>query len=315
MPNDLSKSKFVLGCAQLGMRYGITNYNGKPNYLESQKILSACSKNNVQFIDTAMEYGDSEEVIGKFFESNIKQRSISVITKISPVKSLLSNIDPKFYQKVIFNMVQSSCFRLNVRKIDFLLVHSFEDLMFSNGVVLKILKSILQKGLVDSIGVSIQSEQELEKALKFEDIKLIQLPFNILDSRWDNYIKVIREIKKKRGLIIHARSIFLQGLLLTNDHNKWKKATVDNPKEILESINRLVSDYKKNSIMQLCIDYVKDQDWIDGLVIGVNSEKELLENFNYFYENLRSEKITNWELDLPKLDSSTLNPSNWQTSE
>lgn len=312
---DLGESKFILGCAQLGMLYGITNKKGKPTNLESQKILSRCLDNNVRFFDTAMGYGDSEEVIGRFLAKNKKHDRVSLITKLLPVKSLLANIKPERYHVLITNMIQSSCFRLNTQTIDYLLFHRFEDITFKNGIVLEILKSNIEKGLIRSLGVSIQDEQELEKALKIKDIKLIQLPFNILDHRLHKYINTIREVKKKRDLIIHARSVFLQGLLLSNDHNKWKIANVKQPEKVLKSINNLVSIHKKNSLMQLCLDYVNEQDWIDGLVIGVNSEKELLENFHYFDKSSRSEKINLWDPLMLKLDSFTLNPSNWKANE
>ena len=61
--------KFILGCAQLGLKYGINNHN-QFSYTESLKLLEEIlSSKTISFIDTAREYGRSEEVIGKALES------------------------------------------------------------------------------------------------------------------------------------------------------------------------------------------------------------------------------------------------------
>ena len=68
---------FSLGAAQFGLNYGITNHLGQVKAIELQKILSYAKHNNIQSIDTAIEYGDSEISLGKANISDWK-----VVTKI-----------------------------------------------------------------------------------------------------------------------------------------------------------------------------------------------------------------------------------------
>ena len=59
-----NKKKIIIGCAQFGSKYGITN-TSKPNLKEQRKILNLAKKNKISFIDTSPVYGNSEENLGK----------------------------------------------------------------------------------------------------------------------------------------------------------------------------------------------------------------------------------------------------------
>ena len=75
-------------------------------------------------------------------------------------------------------------------------------------------KNLKDNKIVQDIGVSVQTpEKELRTTLAIDDISVIQMPFNILDRRWDDLIPEISKQKKNRNLQIHVRSVFLQGLL------------------------------------------------------------------------------------------------------
>ena len=56
--------RLSLGTAQFGLNYGIANNIGKINHEESLQIIKTASSAGIDFIDTAINYGDSEECIG-----------------------------------------------------------------------------------------------------------------------------------------------------------------------------------------------------------------------------------------------------------
>ena len=65
-------------------------------------------------------------------------------------------------------------------------------------------------GLIKKIGYSLYHPDEL-KLLSLDFVPdLIQIPFNLVDRRFEPYLKELKKMKTE----IHARSIFLQGLLL-----------------------------------------------------------------------------------------------------
>ena len=68
--------KLVIGSAQLGMNYGLFN-NKKIISKEFIKIEKLVLKSKINFIDTAISYGDSERIIG-----NSKLKYLHIITKL-----------------------------------------------------------------------------------------------------------------------------------------------------------------------------------------------------------------------------------------
>ena len=69
------------------------------------------------------------------------------------------------------------------------------------------------------------------------------------------------------------------------------------------------------SVSDLCIGYVNSQDWIDSVVIGVDSEKNLFSNLQSISIPLMA-KVTLDELTTsrPFVASECLNPAYWRTN-
>ena len=164
------------------------------------------------------------------------------------------------------------------------------------------------------IGVSVQSPQELEFTLQNTDVSVIQMPYNILDYRWDAMIDVIKHAREQRDLLIHARSALLQGLLCSNDVSKWMAAGIGNFDEIISWLEANYKQHKKMSISDLCIGYVNSQCWIDSVVIGVNCKRNLFSNLQSISMPLMSrEALDELIASRPSIESEALNPANWRT--
>ena len=58
--------RLSIGTAQFGFNYGITNFKGKVKINQIAKILRFCKKNKLNNLDTAIGYGKSEKILGKF---------------------------------------------------------------------------------------------------------------------------------------------------------------------------------------------------------------------------------------------------------
>ena len=70
--------KFIIGTAQFGSRYGVSNTSGKTKTKEVEKILSLLDKKKIYFIDTSTNY----EKVKKILSNKIKKKN-KIITKIS----------------------------------------------------------------------------------------------------------------------------------------------------------------------------------------------------------------------------------------
>lgn len=302
VPVNNHGGKIALGTAQLGLDYGVNNRSGLLSEDEAIKLLKLAAEHGVTQMDTASCYGKSEKRIGRFIASGWSGR-IEVTTKL-----FLESTD-EITEFVVDAEITKSLFNLRQNKIDCLMAHRFHYLTSFDRVVWKSLLKYKQNGLITKLGVSIQSPEELIKALAIDEIEVIQMPFNILDWRWNEYIELIMRAKKTRNLKIVCRSALLQGLLLSEDPNLWRNAGVENAPEVIDKLTTLASTLaitKEN----MCIQYVASQPWVDEVVIGVETEQQLISNLNMnFFSSLHIEPFSSASL----ISADSLNPATWNS--
>jgi spore coat polysaccharide biosynthesis protein SpsF (cytidylyltransferase family)/aryl-alcohol dehydrogenase-like predicted oxidoreductase len=296
---------------KFGLEYGATNTVGKISEIESIQIIRQVITEGIEYIDTAATYGQSEKVIGKALRDGWSHR-VKVITKLLPFddEAFKASKDSSLPLRVR-NSILQSCVNLGVERIHTLMMHRAMHL--KNNIILSELKLIREEGLIKNIGVSVQSPEELGFVLRDIDVSIIQMPYNILDNRWDSMIDEIKKARDDRGLVVHARSALLQGLLCSDDHSKWVSAGIDNSSEIVSWLNTQFKQHEKMSISDLCIGYVNSQDWIDSVVVGAESVENLFSNLQSISMPLmRSEALSELAVTRPNLNSESLNPYNWK---
>ena len=191
--NSLIK-KLAIGSVQFGQKYGISNKNGIVIPKEVHAILNLANENGIDTIDTAKEYGRSENVIGQYI--NEKKTKWKIISKY------------KNYDEGIMHQFLRSAKLLNT-KPTIVLAHNVNFYMDSR--FQKEVQQLRDEGFIKKIGVSIYSKKEIDIVLKSKlKPEVVQLPINILDNRLYHYGCLERLVAEK--VQIHARSIFLQGL-------------------------------------------------------------------------------------------------------
>jgi aryl-alcohol dehydrogenase-like predicted oxidoreductase len=112
---------------------------------------------------------------------------------------------------------------------------------------------------------------------------------------------------KQRGKIIHARSIFLQGLFFM-DLDKFPAYLLP----LIPYVNQLRSIIEKYnlSLEEAALNYVGSKDYIDAMLIGVDSLTHLNSNLNAINSVTPLDFIK--EVDEIKVSvSELLNPAKW----
>ncbi len=280
----------ILGAAQFGNSYGISNSYGRLKKNTINKIFIAAIKNGITKIDVSDDYFDSsiKKIIKKFnFEICFKIPSIKTLS-IEQIKEII-NSNIRHY-----------------KKIHSISIHSPKDLLLKKKLkqVINYLYLLKKKKLIKKIGISIYNEKELYLASKIfnKKLDLIQIPINLVDQRFakKNIVKKIKELK----LEVHARSVFLQGLLLMKSKNKPK---------YFKKWNKIFTIYDKLTVrkkMFMCVNFVKQLNFINALVIGFSSPNQLNDTFllekKYKYKHLQSD--INIKSDAIKL----INPTKWK---
>ena len=286
------RNKIILGSANFDQIYGI-----KKNFIkksEIKKLFNLALKNKIKTIDTSPLYNKSEKIIGLLNNNRFK-----IISKIpKPPK----NIKRENIKKWLKQNVMISLKNLKIKKFECLLLHNANSLLYKNGdEIYKGIRNMKINGLTSKIGVSIYDFNVLDKILKKFKFNLIQAPFNILDQRLveKGWLKKL----KKRKIEVHARSIFLQGILLLK-HNQLPKKLIKLSKKLVMWENWL----KKNkfSSLQVCLSFVLNQRQLDGIVVGYN-------NINQLNQILKLKQIKN-NFSLPNLnikDKKLIDPREW----
>ena len=258
----LDLNKLILGTAQFGKNYGITNAK-QISSSEVKSLLDYAKDNKLNQLDTANSYGDSEKLIGK---NNNKYFNIS--TKLSCPSSIQN-----FNKKLLFDQVDISLNKVKTDMFETLFVHNAKEFIndskndfYKNLLCLKDMKK------TKKIGVSVYDPLEVYKLLDIYDIDVIQLPLNLFDQRFIDE-KIIHYLEKK-GVEIHIRSIFLQGVLLSSRSTLPKYFEKWNEKFHLYYHWLTVNNIDPISA---CINFVYNKFSNFKIIIGVNSKKDLVQ--------------------------------------
>lgn len=267
-------SKLTLGTVQLGLNYGIANIKGKPDFKTSLEILNYSWNNGINAFDTALTYGNSEEIIGVFINSLVKENmeNIVIISKLPKIE-IKNELSFDILYKYIKEKVNQSLGNLNINSIPIFLLHHAEDIYLKDGLVIECLKQIKEEGLIQKIGISIYDSKEAEASLKFKEIEVIQLPINLFDLK---LIKTgLLNKLKKRDFMIFARSIFLQGLFFLSPNHLPKDLKI--AEKYLHILHKISKDYQIE-IADLAALFVRDIPEISSLVIGAESIDQVKNN-------------------------------------
>lgn len=306
-------AKLVVGTAQLGIpKYGIANITGQPARAVAHDILATAIAAGMAHIDTARAYGESEKVIGNVW-SPVWSHRTTVITKLSPLGDLADNADSARVAGAVDSSLLSSMNALGVSKLDTVLLHRAQHLSAWNGSAWAQLKARRDSGAIGRLGVSAQSPKDLTDALADEAVAHVQLPFNLLDWRWGEAIEAIRKAKSQRTLTVHVRSALLQGLLPSTDAALWRKANVGTPEPVIGWLRDATKTVGADSVADLALGHVRRQDWVDGVVVGMETVEQAAENIALFARPLPdAAAIAEIMATRPRVGVETLDPSKWQ---
>ncbi len=285
------KEKLILGTAQLGMKYGINNSSGQPSQEEADKILQTAWDNHIRFLDSAEAYGDAHKRIGNF-HGKVNFR-FNIITKFFP-KNFQENLQKKINQDLQ---------ELSVASLYAYLFHNLKDLEEFAKEKFTLWK-LKEKGLLQKIGVSLYTNEEVEYVLqKYPFVELIQIPFNILDNY--NLRKEVLLKMKDKNIEVHTRSVYLQGVFFMNT----LPPQLQGLSPYINTLKSLAEKYNL-SLQEIALNYVLSQKLIDKVLIGVDNAEQLLENLQSVRKTEASitEEINK---SIFVREKKLLNPANW----
>lgn len=268
--------KLALGTVQFGTPYGISNQMGQTPLREVEAILDYAAEAGIGLLDTASLYGESEAVIGKVLA---KDHPFRIVTK-SPQFADLSI--PAEAAKLLERTFIHSLQKLKQERTYGLLFHRAADLLAPEGDYLfQEALRLKEHGLVEKVGVSVYSGEQIDQILQRFAIDLIQLPVSLLDQRLlqSGHLAALHN----RGVEIHARSVFLQGLLLMPpaEINPYFSPISPTLTAYHSAMEELQAPLQAGALA-----FVKQIAQVDQIIIGVNSRRHLEENVHAYQHTL-----------------------------
>jgi aryl-alcohol dehydrogenase-like predicted oxidoreductase len=296
-----------MGSVQLGLSYGAANRTGKPAREAALRLVQRAADSGIAGFDTARAYGDSEERLG----DGLVGRRVPTVTKLSPLNGLPSSATEKDVFGAVDASIRESLAALKQRELDCVLLHRASHLSDYDGAIWRRLKDHFREGRIAKLGVSVQSPVEALKALSDPAVEHIQLPFNLLDWRWQAG-GVVQAIRLKPSLTIHVRSVFLQGLLAAGDPGLWPNIAGVDPNAVVTWLTGLVATLRRENAADVCLAYVRAQNWIDGVVIGMENESQLDSNLRICAcPPLNADQCVVVETSRPRVPAQLLDPAQW----
>jgi pseudaminic acid cytidylyltransferase len=286
-------NRLAIGTVQFGLDYGVANKHGQVDAKEASLILQAGNSRGIDTLDTSISYGVSEECLG-----NVGVNKYKVVTKLPPIPLGIKDIN-----SWVYDQMQASLTRLNIRTAYGLLVHDTSQLFGSNGAKLaSAISSLKQEGLVHKIGVSAYGPDEVASVFQRFEVDIIQIPFNVFDRRMltSGWLQRLNS----SGIEIHARSIFLQGLLLLPLDAVPEKFSQWAP--LLKFWHEWL-DTHDTSALETCLHYPLSIPQIDRVIVGIDNHQQLNEIMEAFNPRNRPFIFPDISCD----DELLLNPSNW----
>lgn len=288
---DQKANRLALGTVQFGLDYGINNQRGQVSAEEINQILNLAAKEGIDLLDTAHAYGNSEIQLGandlQFFK---------IVSKLPPDAKTPVEVNAYF---------EASLQNLKQDKLYGYLLHQFSSVE-QEPSLWPAFQQLKKKDLVQKIGFSLYSPRELHYLWKHQlEFDLLQVPFNIFDQRFAPYFEKL----KNKGVEIHTRSTFLQGLFFKPLEQLPSHFEKIRPK--LDQI-RAIATEAQLSIADLCLGFVLANPLIDKIVIGVDNAHQLAANLQAV-EHVRN--IASYLSVLKSLEEQEeviINPAKWK---
>ncbi|MDP4840372.1 MAG: aldo/keto reductase [Alphaproteobacteria bacterium] len=246
-------NKIIIGTANFTQAYGILSRESCLSIEESSSILNKAFDKGVAALDTALGYGDLTKTIAYDVIKKFK-----IITKINVLDS----------KDVLIK-------KMDVYKgfsIYALLIHDPSNIAHADERELSDKLAFLKQVYgIEKIGVSAYDMKDIENFSRIRTPKIVQIPLNPLNQSFNSPSFI--EWAQSNKVEVHARSVFLQGILLANALPKELEAM----RKEWSLVKKSLEPYK--SPLHGLLLWAASKSWVHNWVMGVSSLRDLDEIF------------------------------------
>lgn len=263
---------------------------------ESLKALKSAVDLGLNFIDTALVYGDkdnhhSEKLIGKFLKTMTSGRKIYIASKINPLNRewpALPDvpIERVFPKEWIYEAVNLSLSNLRIDSLDIMQFHVWQDDFANSDSWKEAIQDITKQGKVKHWGISV-NDYEPANCLRTLDtglISTIQFIFNIFHQEPKN--KLFPYAKKNNiGLIarVPLDEGGLTGNITSDTHfDDWRDMFFkgDRKREVYEHAGKLkkLLDDDVTTLPEMALRWLLSHEEVSTVIPGMRTVEHAKEN-------------------------------------
>ncbi len=275
----------------------------------------------------AETYGDTEVIIGNWFEKNKKRDKIILATKVAgPARNYLRNGENSFVGKNLEEALNDSLKRLKTDYIDLYQLHwpernvnmfgklgyahkDDEDKWNKIEDVLSELQKYIKSGKIRYVGLSnetpwgVNKFLQLSKELNLPRMMSIQNPYNLLNRTYEVGLAEI-SIRDEIGCLAYSplASGYLTGKYLNGnlpkgsrierDGDFWTRYQKPNMENAVEEYYKISKKYNVN-FTQMSLKFCEIQPFMTSVIIGATTMEQLKENIESVNIKLSEELIKN----------------------
>ncbi len=297
--NDPNTSRLVLGTAQFGMDYGITNQIGKPDLRTVEMIIKTAWEGGIREFDTAQGYGESETVLGKALHGLGISDEVKIISKFHPK---INHVDGN----LMHNALKKTLTSLRIPRLYGILLHREEILNLWDKGLAEILLGFVEAGLVEHVGVSVCSPHGALQALATDGISIVQFPSNLWDRRFER--AGIFQLAGRKGKQVYVRSIFLQGILLQSSADIPAHMAFARP-----TLQKLDLFLNKTGLtnLELALGYVKSVYAKAKIIFGAETQAQVQNNLASWGQTLPRDILEKVKATFERVEETIVNPILW----
>ncbi len=289
--------------------------------------------NGVNFWDTAElyavpprkeTYGDTEEIIGNWFEKTKKRKEVILATKVAgPARDYLRNGENSFTGPNLESALNNSLKRLKTDYIDLYQLHwpernvnNFGKLGYEHKEnnwnkfedVLANLEKYISKGKIRYVGLSNETPWGVMNYLKIHKEKnlprmmSIQNPYNLLNRSYEIGLSEV-SIREEIGCLAYSplASGYLSGKYrngslpkgsrIERDGDFWRyRYNTPNMEKAIEEYYKISKKYNID-MSQMSLKFCEVQDFMTSVIIGATTMEQLKTNIESVNVKLDSEII------------------------
>lgn len=280
-------SEIGLGTWQLGTKWG------EPfNAIEAEKILQTAYENEINLIDTADIYNDSEseKAIGKFMKNT--DTDFFVVTKCG--RGLNPHTADMYTPEAVERFADESLKRLQVERLDMLLLHCPPESVYKKDEIFTKLDKMQQAGKLRSYGASVEKVSEALAATEYP-ITAIEIIFNmfrlkpaeeLLPKLLAENIGVIARVPLASGLLTGKYT--KQTTFGKHDHRTYNRngESFDKGETFsgvdyelgLQAVEELKALFQTDNLIPYALKWILMHDAVTTVIPGASNNRQVVSN-------------------------------------